>query len=217
MRTILGLAVVLVTLVPSQSAGDVEPGDTWWCYSTAYVSGCSRAEIDCDREREDMATDASQCFEQPKAATFGWFNVMQDRRITAVVATMRDCKALRKVILKSPDDYRAVSACRIVGRIKRPPLPKPGPLKRDAVPKGKGWWCYRGSGEDGSYGDCNRDREECAQTAGENPCVSVPQAFAFSIDDGAVIVPTLKECKTARLNYLDPPSPPFPSACTAVR
>jgi hypothetical protein len=154
---------------PALHMPSVPHGTSWHCW-TAYnpydptdaVSGCARTEAACEAERDSfadssmLATEVSDCREQPKASVFTYYSVMHETHFASIYRSTEHCKSSRRLRARLKNDYRNISECTAVGKRERERL------NRNALPKGKGWHCTAIKTET-SFGlsECFRKQTAC--------------------------------------------------------
>ena len=139
----------------------VESGSSWWCSSEI----CRRDQEECENKIPEY--DDGDCAQQAKSAVFTAFSVMNDNYVYWSTPSSRQCKAIRKAVIKD-DDYSVASACTIVGAVAHPRIATPWWWSSPQYSSARSLYC--------SYsGECVFERDEC-----EDSTVCFPQASVYS-------------------------------------
>lgn len=146
----------------------IDAGDRWFClayqFGATSDAGCVRDEDVCDAVVDELRADnpyadISGCNEQPKAAVFTFFNVLEDRYEYRALPTFAVCKLMRRAVASSPEDARQVSSCHAVGKIKPPKEPKRKPRT------GPSGYCVTVRDADTERQQCKSSVYDCEEVA----------------------------------------------------
>jgi len=122
---ILG-ALLFVGMGPTGHADEKRP--VWYCYSYRVAadgptsSRCTASEKICDITRNIDSETADgvpvdfislACVPQPKAAVLTYHWILRDIAMSVQVASIKECKRLRKELLED-DDVDRVGKCRVM-------------------------------------------------------------------------------------------------------